>query len=222
MQDIENVCLPLLSLYQEQITKYLESYLPKEEIPRLLDILRSCESIGKSNQIIIENYPPQVFDALLALSYVLEIIKGLGFVENPDHTIFATDAIGIATRMLVAGFNFARAIDEDMAQSILEYNAKFLNAGKRPRTTIDALDEVLEEIVDQYYQKKNKLPNWREVVSVLEKLAKQGHSVIQEVEKDNEDEGGVFWKGSSEHDPSTFKRIRERLTPIRKKYSPSK
>lgn len=221
MQDLKDYnWRPVLFFLKEQITEFLKKYLPSEEINRHLDVI-SNNTPGESQRVILADHSPAAFHALVALGNVLVLIKGEDLSdEDPDYLIPRSNALGLAVMSFLAGFSLAHVIDEDMAQKILEYNAKFLNAGKRPRNTVDALDEVLDNVFAEHVEEYAKLPNWRQVIRRLEKMAVQGHSVIQEVEKDNEDEGRVFWKGSAE--PTTFKRIRERLTPIRKKYSANK
>jgi hypothetical protein len=211
----------LLFQWKEQIDEYLTDYLPFEEIPRHLDIICNSKTYKESRQAILAEHPVAVFDALLTLCRVLALIEYVDLSEEkPDETVTLSNAIFLAVKTLVAGFNFARALDEDMAKPLVKYSLKFMDAGKRPRDTTDALDKVLDEIVVEHFGIKGILPNWRKVLVYLEKLANERHPVIQEVEKDNEDEGRVFWKGSDE--PTTFRRIRERLTPIRKKYSTNK
>jgi hypothetical protein len=211
---------PLLFQWQEQITKYLTKYLPFDEIPPHLDIIASG-TIRESRQTILADHPPAVHDALVALGRVLNLYEVAVFVaDNPAHPTTHETVLSTAVRALLAGFNLARALDEDMAQPLIQYSQKFMNAGKQPRDTIDALDVVLDEIVAGHVKSYGQLPNWRKVINRLKKLAEQGDSIIETVDKDNEDEGLVYWEGSDA--PTTFKRIRERLTPIRKKYKVDK
>lgn len=208
---------PLLFQWQKEITNYLTKYLPIEEIPRHLDVI-ATGTLGESRQTILADHPPAVHDGLIALSRVLNLFEAADFAANhPDHPTTQARALTAAVMALLAGFNLARALDEDLAQPLIRYSLKFMDAGKQQRDTTDALDEVLDNIVDEHVKTRGKLPNWRQVVRCLENYAEQRHPVIQEVEIDNEDEGRVFWKGSDT--PTSFKRVRERLTLIRKKHS---
>ncbi|MDH4100895.1 MAG: hypothetical protein OEV28_10020 [Nitrospirota bacterium] len=84
----------------------------------------------------------------------------------------------------------------------------------------DALGEVLERVVKEYFSQHDKLPQWKEVVDRLETLASMKHEVIQEVDIEAE---FIYWrrKGGME-EKTAFEQLRERLTPIRKKNSKSK
>lgn len=152
---------------------------------------------------------------LMQMEDYLDLLKGKEIADNVVRTLMAESKRTLVEKLK----SDIKKSEETVAalQELAKHGEIFLTAGKRPRQ--DALSKVLEEIFKEWYSKNGRPPQYMDVVYRLRDLASKEHPTIQEIVQDEEE---IIWRRESGKEEKTpFKKLRDRLTPIRKKYSRS-
>lgn len=161
-----------------------------------------------------KNTPAAMYFSVRSLylsRYILERINKL-----PDK-LCLEDVIYFGMALYNTGFATGTALPAmslDGYKILYEtHGSKFFEAGKQPKR--DALSIVIEEIVQKHLSENNKLPEYQDVIRMLKRSAKAGHTTIQEVKNKT-----IYWKRKSGQEKQTsYKQLQNRLTRIREKLS---